>query len=187
MNKILIGWIALSLGLTAQAETFTIDPGHAEIGFSVKHMMVSNSKGNFTSFSGTFDYDIASKILKSAEGVIEVASIDTNNGKRDDHLKNADFFNVAKFPKMTFKSTSIKKNPDGSFELAGILNVLGVDHEIVLPVTITGPIDDPWGNQRIGVECITVLNRRELGITNSPAAMIADDVKISIEVEATYK
>lgn len=113
MNKILGGLIALSFGLTAQAETFTIDPGHAEIGFSVKHMMVSNSKGNFTTFSGTFDYDIASKTLRSAEGIVEVSSIDTNNDQRDHHLKNEDFFNVAKFPKMTFKSTSIKKKSRG--------------------------------------------------------------------------
>ena len=187
MNKILIGWIALSIGLTTQAETFTIDPGHAEIGFSVKHLMVSNTKGNFTTFSGTFDYDITSKTLNSAEGIIEVSSIDTNNDQRDHHLKNEDFFNVAKFPKMTFRSTSVKKNPDGSFEVTGIVNVLGVDREVVLPVTIAGPVDDPWGNQRIGVECSTVLNRRDLGITHSPASMIGDKVKIHIEVEATYK
>jgi len=187
MNKVLIGLIAWALGLTAQAEIFTIDPGHAEIGFSVKHLMVSNTKGNFTTFSGTFDYDSATKMLKSAEGTIEVASIDTNNDQRDHHLKNEDFFDIAKFPKMTFKSTSVKKTGDGTFEVTGILNVLGVDREVVLPITISGPVDDPWGNQRIGVECTTVLNRRDLGITHSPASMIGDEVKVSIEVEATYK
>ena len=187
MNRILIGLVGLSMALAANAETFTVDPGHAEIGFSVKHMMVSNSKGNFTTFSGTLDYDIETKTLKSAEGTIEVASINTNNDKRDEHLKNEDFFNVAKFPKITFKSTAIKKTGKGTFEVTGTLNVLGVDREVVLPVTIAGPVDDPWGNQRIGVECTTVLNRRDLGITHSPSAMIGDEVKVSSEVEATYK
>ena len=187
MQKILIGLLSLSMGIAAYAETFTVDTGHAEIGFAVKHMMVSNTKGNFTIFSGTVDYDIASQMLISGEGSIETASINTNNEKRDDHLKNEDFFNVVKFPKMTFKSTSVKKTGDNTFEVSGILNVLGVDREVVLPVTITGPVDDPWGNKRIGLECTAVLNRRDLGITNSPAAMIADEVKISIEAEATYK
>jgi len=187
MNRILIGLVGLSMAFAAHAEIFTLDPGHAEIGFSVKHLMVSNTKGNFTTFSGTFDYDIATKMLTSAEGTIEVASLDTNNDKRDEHLKNEDFFNIAKFPKMAFKSTSIKKTGEGIFEVTGILNVLGLDREVVLPVSIAGPVDDPWGNQRIGVECSTVLNRRDLGITHSPAAMIGDEVKVSIEVEATYK
>ncbi len=187
MNRILIGLVGMSMAFAANAETFTVDPGHAEIGFSVKHMMVSNSKGNFTTFSGTLDYDIATKTLKSAEGSIEVASINTNNDKRDEHLKNEDFFNVAKYPKMTFKSTAAKKTGEGTFEVTGTLNVLGIDRQVILPVTIAGPVDDPWGNQRIGVECSTVLNRRDLGITHSPAAMIGDEVKVSIEVEATYK
>lgn len=187
MNRILIGLVGLSMALAAYAETFTIDPGHAEIGFSVKHMMVSNSKGNFTTFSGTFDYDITTKMLKSAEGTIEAASINTNNDKRDDHLKAEDFFNVGKYPKITFKSSSVKKTGEGTFEVTGTLNVLGIDREVVLPITIAGPVDDPWGNQRIGVECTTVLNRRDLGITHSPASMIGDEIKISIEVEATYK
>ena len=187
MNKFLIGFIALSFGLVAQAETFTIDTGHAEIGFSVKHMMVSNTKGTFTTFSGTFDYDPATKTLEAIEGTIETASINTNNDQRDHHLKNEDFFNVAKFPQMTFKSSAIKKTGEGTFEVSGMLTVLGVDREVVLPITIAGPVDDPWGNQRIGVECSTVFNRRELGLTHSPAAMIGDAVKISIEVEAIYK
>jgi len=187
MNRFLVGMIGLMLAAGASAKTYNIDTGHAEIGFSVKHMMVSNTKGNFGKFSGTLDYDAETKTLKSAEGVIETASIDTNNEKRDEHLKNEDYFNVSKFPKMTFKSTSVKKNDDGTFEVSGKLNVLGIDRDVALPVTINGPVDDPWGFERIGMESSTVLNRRELGITHSPAAMIADEVKVSIELEATHK
>ena len=187
MNKVLIGLISLSLAAAAQAETFTVDASHAEVGFSIKHMMVSNTKGTFNTFQGTLDYDIATQTLKSVEGTIEIASIDTNNEKRDDHLKNKDFFNVAKFPKMTFKSTSVKKTGNNTFEVTGNLNVLGIDRVVVVPVTITGPIDDPYGMKRIGIECNTTLNRRDLGITHSPAAMIGDEVKISIAAEATFK
>lgn len=187
MNKVCIGLISLALAAAAQAETFTVDTGHAEVGFSVKHMMVSNTKGKFNTFQGTLDYDIASKTLKSAEGTIDVASIDTNNEGRDKHLKNEDFFNVKKFPKMTFKSTAVKKTDDNTFEVTGNLNVLGKDRKVVVPVTISGPIDDPYGMKRIGVESNTTLNRRDLGITHSASAMIGDEVKIAIEVEATFK
>ena len=187
MNKGCIGLLSLTLAFAVQAETFTIDPGHAEVGFSIKHMMVSNTKGKFNTFQGTLDYDIATKTLKSAQGTIDTGSIDTNNEGRDNHLKNEDFFNVPKFPKMSFKSTSVKKTGDNTFEVTGNLNVLGVDRKVVVPVTIAGPIDDPYGMKRIGIESNTTLNRRDLGIVHSPAAMIGDEVKINIEAEATYK
>jgi polyisoprenoid-binding protein YceI len=181
--------VALMLAMTVatQAETFTVDTGHAEVGFSVKHMMVSNTKGKFNTFQGTLDYDIASKTLHAAEGTIDIASIDTNNEGRDKHLKNEDFFNVKKFPKMTFKSSSVKKTGDNTFEVTGNLNVLGVDRKVVVPVAITGPVDDPYGMKRIGIESNTTLNRRDLGIDHSPAAMIGDEVKIAIAAEATFK
>ncbi|MEE9368442.1 MAG: YceI family protein [Pontiella sp.] len=187
MNKALITLLGTSLTLGVIAETFTIDTGHAEIGFSAKHMMVSNTKGTFNTFEGTFDYDMASKTLNSAEGIIEAGSIDTNNEKRDAHLKNADFFNVAQFPKMTFKSTSVKKTGDNVFEVTGNLNVLGVDRKVVLPVSISGPIDGRHGGMIIGVESITTLNRRDLGIDHSPSSVIGDNIKISIELEASFK
>jgi polyisoprenoid-binding protein YceI len=187
MNRILVGLIGLSVAVSAHAETFTIDTGHSGIGFSVKHMMVSNTKGSFNTFEGTLDYDIATKTLKSAEGSIQAASIDTNNEKRDGHLKNEDFFHVEKFPAMTFQSTSVKKTGEGTFKMTGNLNVLGIDREVVLPITINGPVEGRRGATLIGVESTTVLNRHDLGITHSPAAMIADEVKIDISAEATYK
>jgi polyisoprenoid-binding protein YceI len=175
------------LALGSQAETFTIDTGHAEIGFSVKHMMVSNTKGTFNTFEGTVDFDTASKKLTSIQGSIDTASIDTNNEKRDEHLRNADFFDVVKFPKMTFKSTAVKSTGENTYEVTGTLNVLSVDHTVVLPITVNGPIDDQRGFKRIGIESQTELNRRDLGITQSPAAMIGDEVKIDLQFEATFK
>jgi polyisoprenoid-binding protein YceI len=187
MKKVIIGLIGLSMVIAAHGETFTVDTGHAEVGFAVKHMMVSNAKGKFNTFEGTLEYDIATKTLQSVQGSIEATSIDTNNEKRDDHLKNEDFFNVAKFPKMTFKSTSVKKTGENTFEVTGYLNVLGVDREVTGPVTITGPVDGRRGAKLIGIESNTALNRRDLGITHSPAAMIADEVKVSIAAEAATK
>lgn len=187
MNRIIVGLVGLSVAWTAHAETFTVDTGHAEIGFAVKHMMISNAKGSFNTFEGTVEYDIATKTLKSAEGSIDAASIDTNNEARDKHLKNADFFDVEKFPKITFKSTSVEKTGDNTFTVTGNLNVLGIDREVVLPVTVNGPVDGRQGGKLIGLECVTTLNRRNLGITNSPAAAIADEVKIDIAAEAIHK
>ena len=187
MNTTKLGLLVLAFAMATHAEEFTVDPSHAEIGFSVKHLMVSNVKGAFNTFEGTLDYDSANKELISVQGSISTASIDTNNEKRDEHLKADDYFNIENFPKMEFQSTSIKKQGDGSFEVTGNLKVLGVSHEIVLPATINGPVDDPWGNQRIGIESAAQLNRRDLGITSSPAAMIGDEVKISINAEATFK
>ncbi|WP_372806419.1 YceI family protein [Pontiella sp.] len=187
MYKRMILSAIAGLAMGAGAETFKIDTGHAEIGFAAKHMMVSNTKGKFNTFEGTLDYDIATKTLKSAQGTIDAASIDTNNEKRDEHLRNEDFFNTAKFPKITFRSTSVKKTGDNEFEVAGKLTVLGIDRDVVLPVTIIGPVEGRGGATLIGVECNTTLNRRALGIDHAPAAVIGDDVKISIELEAGYK
>ncbi len=184
MNRITLGLAGLALTLAANAETFKVDPTHAAVTFAVKHMMVSNARGSFKTFEGTLEYDIASKTLKSIQGSIDTSSIDTNSKGRDKHLKNADFFNVAKFPKMTFKSTSVKKTGDNAFEVTGLLNVLGIDREVVLPVIINGPVKKGENATLIGVECNTVINRQDLGITHSRPAQIANEVKITIEAEA---
>ena len=187
MKRIHVGLIGLVLTLVANAETFTVDTSHAAVTFAVKHMMISNAKGSFKSFKGTLEYDIATKTLKSAQGTIKTDSIDTNNKGRDKHLQNADFFNVVKFPQMTFKSTSVKKTGDNTFEVTGFLNVLGIDREVVLPVTINGPVKKNKGGTLIGVECNTTLNRQDLGITHSRPSQIANEVKVSIEAEAVHK
>lgn len=186
MNKVLLGLMGISLSVSAFSETFTVDTGHADIGFSVKHMMVGSAKGQFNTFEGTLDYDIASKTLISVEGSIETASIDTNNEGRDKHLKNEDFFDVVKFPKITFKSSSVKKTGDNTFEVSGKLNVLGKDNDIVLPVTINGPVKGRRGGELMGIECNTVLNRKDLGIGTAPAAIIGEEVKVSITAEANH-
>ena len=187
MKRILIACIALCTGIAARGEMFKVDTAHAGIGFAVKHLMVSNTKGSFNTFDGTVDYDLETKTLNSIEGYIEAASIDTNNDKRDDHLRNEDFFNVSQYPRITFRSTEVRKTGDNTFIVEGKLTVLGVERDVSLPVTVNGPIEGRSGGKIIGLECATVLNRRELGITNSPAAVIGDEVKVSIEAEAIHK
>jgi len=172
----------------AQAEPFTVDTSHAGITFTVKHLMISDVSGKFKTFQGSVDYNLAEKTLVSIEGWIDAASIDTSSEGRDNHLKAADFFNVEKFPRILFKSTAVEKtDEENTFKVKGMLNILGKEHEVVLPVKIAGPIDDQRGNKRIGLSCDTKLNRRDLGITNSPAAMIGDEVSIKISAEAMYK
>lgn len=184
MNRFMLIPISAALLFSARAEIFKIDTSHAEIGFAAKHMMVSNTKGKFNTFDGSIEYDTATKMLISAEGTIEASSIDTNHEKRDAHLKDEDFFHVTKFPEITFKTTSVKKTGDNEFEVTGILNLLGADREVTLPVKINGPVDGRKGAKIIGVECSATLNRRELGIDHAPAAVIGDEIRISIDLEA---
>ena len=187
MKKTIIGIVACTLAMATYAELFKVDTGHSGIGFSVRHMMVSNTRGSFNKFDGTLDYDIAGKTLKSIEGWIDASSIDTNNEKRDRHLRNEDFFNVAKFAKLTFRSTSVEKTGENQFMVAGKLNVLGIDRDVELPVSVAGLVEGRQGSTLIGVDCSTVLDRRHLGITYGPAAMIGNEVKIEIACEAVYK
>lgn len=187
MTRTYLILFATALALGANAETFTVDTSHAEIGFTARHLMISNVKGSFNRFEGNIEFDIESQTLLAMSGSIETSSIDTNNDKRDAHLKTDEFFNIGEYPQMAFSSTAIKPTGEGMFEVTGNLRVLGVDRTVVLPVTVAGPIDDPWGNKRIGLSCSSVLNRRELGITNSPSTMIGDEVEIEISAEAIYK
>jgi polyisoprenoid-binding protein YceI len=187
MKTARLGLLLLTFTLAIHAEKYTVNPEHTEIGFSIKHLMVSNVKGAFNTFEGTLDYDGTDKKLISVQGSISTASIDTNNEKRDEHLNTDKYFNTGTYPKMEFRSTSVETLGDDRFEITGNLKVLGANHEVVLPATITGPVEDPRGNWRIGIESAAVLNRRDLGITSSPAAMIGDKIKIRIIAEAVFK
>ncbi len=184
-NKLVLLAAAITLG--AHAETFNVDPTHAEIGFTARHLMLSNVKGTFNRFEGSVVFDLAEGKLVSMSGSIDATSIDTNNKQRDEHLKSNEFFDVGTYSKLSFKSTAAKKTGEDSYEVTGNLTVLGVERKVVLPVKVAGPIDDPWGNKRIGLSCSTELNRRDLGITSSPATMIGDTIKVDISAEAVLK
>ncbi|UCH84265.1 MAG: polyisoprenoid-binding protein, partial [Candidatus Latescibacterota bacterium] len=156
--------------------------------FAVKHMVVSKVKGEFNEYSGTILYDEADVTKSSVDVTIKTASIDTKDQKRDDHLRNPDFFDAETYPEITFKSKQIKKSEDG-FVAVGDLTMHGVTKEITIPFEITGVIDDPWGNTRMGVSAELELNRQDYGVSwsqklDAGGLVVGDNVEIEIEIEA---
>jgi polyisoprenoid-binding protein YceI len=151
-------------------------------------MGISNVRGSFKTFSGSVTYDGSDITGLKADAEIEVNSIDTGNEKRDDHLRNPDFFDSAKFPKITFSSTGVKKSKDGHV-LTGKLTLHGVTREISLPVIVSGPIEDPYGNKRIGLELSGILKRHDFGVGGGGASdkLIGKDVKLDINLEGISK
>ena len=181
--------IALSLPALASATTWNIDPDHSNIGFKVRHLMVSNVKGSFEKNSGVVDIN-DKDITKSKVNVsIDTASINTNVQKRDEHLRSADFFDVAKFPTMTFVSKKVAKAGKDKLKVTGDLTLHGVTKEVVLNVEgLTGESKDPWGNIRRGATAGTKINRADFGLIWNKAletggVVVGDEVTITLEVE----
>jgi polyisoprenoid-binding protein YceI len=171
---------ALAFG---QAATWNVDPSHSRAGFSVKHLVISDVKGEFDKLSGKAQVDDADLSKSSVEVTIEAASISTRDEKRDGHLKSADFFDVAKFPALTFKSTRVVAGKDGALTVTGDLTMHGVTKPVVLEGSITGSITDPQGNTRRGVSMTGKLNRKDFGVSYGPAAIVGDEVKLDIQAE----
>ncbi|MEO8736266.1 MAG: YceI family protein [Edaphobacter sp.] len=169
--------------------TYAIDPTHSAVHFSVRHMMLSNVRGEFTKISGTVKFDPANPASSSIEAAIDTTSIGTRDPQRDVHLKSADFLDVEKFPAITFKSKQIVLQPDGA-KVTGDLTIHGVTREITLDVEgPTSEIKDPWGMQRVGASATAKLSRKEFGLVWNAAletggVMVGDEVKITIDVEA---
>ncbi len=168
-------------------DTYTIDPVHSSIAFKVKHMMVSDVKGEFETFSGTIKLDPKNPENSSVEVTIEAASVSTNNEKRDGHLKSADFFDVEKFPALTFKSKKVEKKGD-QWVATGDLTMHGVTKEIELPFTLSGPMAIGPGSV-LGVSASTELNRQDYGVSwnkslDAGGVVVSDKVRIELEVEA---
>jgi polyisoprenoid-binding protein YceI len=183
--------VALTFGTGSSlysAEKFTLDASHSTVEFAVRHMVLSTVKGQFSDISGTILYDENDLSRSSIEVVIKVASINTNNAKRDDHLKSPDFFDAGTFPEITFKSTKIEKTGD-SYLLTGTLTMRNVTKEISFPFEVTGRLTDPWGNIRMGAEASLKINRQDYGISWSKTLdggglVVGDEVKIGLSVEA---
>jgi len=166
---------------------WNIDGSHSTAEFSVRHLMITNVKGRFGTLSGTVDYDPEKPEASQIDVTIDATSIDTRDEKRDAHLRSPDFFDVEKFPSLTFKSTSVKKTDDG-FAATGDLTIHGVTKPVTLEVE--GPSDqskDPWGNTRIGASATAKINRKDFGLNWNAAleaggVLVGEQVKISIEV-----
>lgn len=167
--------------------TYDLDPSHSHVGFSVRHVMVSKTKGRFADFSGTIT--IAEDPLESSVDVtIQAASVDTRDQGRDDHLRSADFFDAESHPELTYRSTKVTPAGKGRYDVEGQLTIKGVSQDVPLSVSFEGGAVDPWGNQRIGFEARAEIDREAFGLTWNQAletggVLVGKTVKIEIEAE----
>jgi polyisoprenoid-binding protein YceI len=171
------------------ADTYAIDSSHSSVGFAVKHMMISNVKGSFGNFEGTIVYDADNPAGSSVEFSLEVASIDTKNEKRDNHLRSDEFFDAANHPNITFKSSKVSMKGD-KWVAAGDLTIRGVSKPVEIAFTINGPIQNPWGQTVIGFDITPlVVDRTEFGLNWNKAleaggVVVGNDVTIDLQIEA---
>ena len=170
-------------------EKWEIDSSHSGIHFSVRHMVVAKVRGQFARWSGTFLAEDGDLARAKVNVVIDASSIDTGVADRDTHLKSPDFFDVASFPEITFKSNGVEKLSDETLRVTGDLTIRGVTREVVLDVEYAGRTKDPWGNERAGFTATTAIDRKDFGLTwnqvlEAGGVMVGDRVTIEIEVEA---
>ena len=168
--------------------TYKIDPDHSDIMFKVKHLMISTVTGIFKKFDATLEVNEDDLTQAKATFEADVDSVDTKNEQRDAHLKSDDFFNAEQFPKMTFKSTSIKKSGDDEYRLIGDLTIRDITRPVELKVEYNGSTKDPWGQERMGFEVSGKINRREYGlkwsaVTEAGGLVVSDDVRLALNVE----
>ena len=166
-----------------------IDPSHSSVEFAVKHMMISSTKGRFSGVSGTINYDGANLAASSLNVEIDANSIDTRDEKRDGHLRSADFFDVEKYPTLTFVSKSVTPKGDDEFELVGDLTIKGVTREVTLSGEIQGSGTSPWGTEVASFAASTSIDRKDYGLNWNVALetggiLVGDKIKITLEVEA---
>lgn len=175
--------------MTPTTSTWNIDPAHSAAEFKVKHMMISNVKGKFTGLAGVLNLDEADLTKSSIEASIPINTITTGEDQRDGHLKSADFFDVEKFPAMTFKSSSVTPASGGEFTVTGELDLHGVSKAVTFAVEgLSQPAKDPWGNLRIGLSATAKINRKDFGLTWNSAletggVLVGEDIAITLDVE----
>lgn len=172
--------------------TWNLDASHSNIEFAVRHLMISTVRGRFGKLTGTVELDDRNPAKSRVEVAIDATSIDTREEQRDTHLRSADFFEVEKFPSLTFKATGISGDVRGSFKLNGDLTIKGVTRPITLEVTSEGQGNDPWGNERAGYSAKGKLKRSDFGLTwnqliEAGGVAVGDEIKIGIDVELVRK
>lgn len=192
ISHIALATLLLSPSL-AFAATWQIDSSHSSARFKVRHMVVSWTHGTMGPVTGTMTFDKKNPAATKVEATIDVKAIDTDDAKRDEHLRGADFFDVGKFPTISFKSKKVKKAGQGKLKLVGDLTIKGITKEITLDVE--GPsavVLGPWGNLRTGINATTTIDRRKFNVTygkvmDNGGLVVGDDVKIELDIEFTSK
>lgn len=170
----------------AQVQTWNIDPNHTAAQFSVRHMGISTVRGAFTKVSGTAQYDPANPSKTSVDATIDAASVDTRVSMRDNDLKSANYFDVEKYPTITFKSKSVQAAGAGKLKITGDLTIHGTTKEVVLDVDgPSAPVTDPRGNSHLGASASTTIKRTDFGVGGS-SPMVGEDITITIDVELVH-
>lgn len=191
--KLIAVIVTLAIPAFASASTWNIDPDHSNVGFKVRHLMVSNVKGSFDKHSGTIDINDKDITKSKVEVTIDTTSINTNVQKRDEHLRSADFFDVAKYPTMTFVSKKVAKAGADKLKITGDLTLHGVTRQVVLDVDgLSKDSKDPWGNIRRGATASTKINRKDFGLVwnkglETGGVTVGEEVTITLEIEMIKK
>jgi polyisoprenoid-binding protein YceI len=178
----------LAVPAATQAGTWNIDASHSNVDFKIRHFF-SKVGGSFNDFAGVIHFDPADVSATTAELTIQATSIDTNNEKRDNHLRAEDFFFVEEYPTITFTGSEVVPGDGDSFQLKGMLTMRGVEKPVVMDVEFLGAGPDAWGNTRAGFTATTTINREEWNVSwnnvmDTGSAVLGDDVEITIEIEA---
>ncbi len=168
--------------------TYNIDPAHSEITFKVKHLMITNVTGRFKKFSGKMESEQDDFTDAKIEFEADIDSIDTNNEQRDGHLRTGDFLDAAKYPKLTFTSTSLTKESDGIYKLNGDLSIHGVTKPVTMSAELAGVNKDPWGQTKVGFELTGSIHRKDFGMEYNAAletggVLVGDEVKLQLDVQ----
>jgi polyisoprenoid-binding protein YceI len=185
--------VSVALPVLARADTWQIDPVHTNVEFTVRHMMISNVKGQFQKTSGTITVNGNDPASAKVDATIDASSVDTRVEGRDTHLKGPEFLDVAKYPTITFKSSKVTAAGANKWKVTGDLTLHGVTRPVVLDVETAGPpIQDPMGHTRAGASATTTIKRSDFGISwnktlDAGGVMVGDEVAISIDVEAIKK
>lgn len=180
--------LAFAVAGSGLADEWKIDKTHSTVRFGVSHLVISTVHGTFGDFEGTINFDGKDIAAGSVEFTVQTASIDTDNEKRDNHIRSDDFLNAEKFPTMTFKSTSVKAGKDGAFTLIGDLTIRDVTKEVSFDCKFRGVIDDPWGHTRAGFTATTTIKRDEFNVSFSSTLeagglLVGNDMKLELALE----
>ncbi|HUK87234.1 MAG TPA: YceI family protein [Terriglobales bacterium] len=189
----LLAVLSLVAAAAAQTATWTIDPAHSTAAFTVRHMMINNVRGEFSKTTGTLQLDPKDITKSTVEASIDAATVNTRVEARDADLRSANFFDVAKYPILSFKSTKVEQVAPGKLRVTGDLTMHGVTRPVVLDVDGPSPaIKDPWGNTRIGLSASTKINRKDWGLMynkllESGGMVVSEEVAIDLELEFVQK
>lgn len=177
---------------TATKTIWAVDPTHSELTFRVKHLMITNVKGEFRNFDASIESEGEDFGRAKVAATIDAASIDTNNSDRDNHLRSADFFDVDNHKEITFEGTAFNKLDEDNYQLKGLLTMLGISKEIVLDVEFGGFVKDPYGNEKAGFSIQGKFNRKDWGLNWNAAleaggVMVSDEVRVNGEIQFVKK